>query len=390
MPLSPVSSYAHVSMSNAATPKIILLTSDIGRGHPFYLDGIAESWQASDRLPIWYTSVFRECKGRSLAAWRLVRWLYVQGASNPFIKRPYQLLRHSNDYNQRSAMLNLLGSDLQKQFSNSDVPLVVDHPVLVAALRGRKNLIYQHGELVVPKEALVQGASYVLVPTESAARQFHGAGYSASQIIVTGLCIEPEMAKAGESTYNERVNRLCRKSPLTIAFFSSGAEPRDHIVALSAAIRSCIESGHRAIIIARHNGKLARKSTSLIQNENGSLLCTYQTRAELDRITAEHFPHFDCFAAPSHERSNWALGLGLPMFIVDPAIGTFAPLNRELLLAADVAMPIEDAENPKPCGDLLHELRDSGKLAQMAHAGWGREPIDGFAHICSFLATLCR
>jgi len=92
--------------------------------------------------------------------------------------------------------------------------------------------------------------------------------------------------------------------------------------------------------------------------------------------------------APPHERSNWALGLGLPLFMLGPDRGSFAPLNRTLLLEAEVAKPIESGSG-SAFNQLLSRCRQSGDLETMARAGWQHYPIDGFARIAEWLQQTC-
>jgi len=116
-------------------------------------------------------------------------------------------------------------------------------------------------------------------------------------------------------------------------------------------------------------------------------LQTYADRAELDAITLAHFPARDYFVAPAHERTNWALGLGLPLVILGPDVGTFAPRNRELLSAQQVAAPLHGGAAAEAFGAQLDGLRQAGVLAQRAAAGWGRQPINGFLSIADALES---
>jgi len=104
-------------------------------------------------------------------------------------------------------------------------------------------------------------------------------------------------------------------------------------------------------------------------------------------MTERLFRSFDYFVAPSHERTNWALGLGLPMFVVDPPLGSFAPLNREFLLAHSVARVIANAREASDLGESLDKLHKSGELQQMAAAGWGRYDAQGFSRIAEMLQS---
>jgi hypothetical protein len=90
---------------------------------------------------------------------------------------------------------------------------------------------------------------------------------------------------------------------------------------------------------------------------------------------------FDYFVAPAHERTNWALGLGLPMFVLTPDIGPFAPLNHEVLCSSGAAVEVHAGE----FSDQLHSLATNGRLASMAEAGWHPDSISGFAHIADYL-----
>ncbi|MCH9024096.1 MAG: hypothetical protein IH931_02070, partial [candidate division Zixibacteria bacterium] len=104
-------------------------------------------------------------------------------------------------------------------------------------------------------------------------------------------------------------------------------------------------------------------------------------------LVCRFFEELDFFVAPSHERTNWALGLGLPMFILEPAIGPFSPLNREILLESGVAESLNSAEDSKRFGNKLKELRKSRKLQQMSESGWGKQSITGFQAITDFLVN---
>ncbi len=376
-------------MLSVTMKTIELLSSDIGRGHPSYLDGI-ETALLQKHIPHHYETVFTVSTGVSSIAWKGVRWLYRHGSSHPLVKDGYQALRKTNDYNTSSLMLSLLARSLKKKYFSAMTPLVVDHPVLVAAMRGRQQLVYQHGELVVPQEALVRGEHTVFVPTHETAQVFIDAGFSRKQIIVTGLCIESELVRLSQTAYQQRLSRFANASSMSIAFFSSGAEPKEHVDVLIASIRSAVTNGHTALVFAKQNGRFERGIKDTAQSIDAKYkhlidYVTYTSRYELDMLTARAFPCFDCFVAPPHERSNWAVGLGLPMFIVEPTIGTFSPLNRALLLEQKVAVSL--ADNSLSFADRLAKLQSSGELADMAKAGWGKHQITGFERIASFLAS---
>ncbi|MCK4632797.1 MAG: hypothetical protein KAT79_05965 [candidate division Zixibacteria bacterium] len=381
-----------------------ILFTNIGRGHPFYLDGIIEVLSIREQANCVSSQrdVFDISTGLSLAAWRLARWLYRRGSSPGMVGSVYRRIRSENDYNRPGAMLNLMAAHLRRKYADDSNQLIVAHPILVACLRGRTNLVYQHGELVTPSEAVVHGAEKILVPTDDAARPFIQVGYSPDDVIVSGLFIEPALVNLAADAYDARLKRLASNQPLTGAFFSSGAEPKHHVEQIVAAVGSVIRCGGKAIIFAQCGGRLARAireglaKDSVQLSEIGSgdsfpakpesaVLVCYSNRREIDVLTAGSFEQFDYLVSPSHERTNWAVGLGLPMFVIGPPIGPFAPLNRDLLLRTQVACELDSAYRACDLGDIVASLRAESELAAMAARGWQRYPIDGFGKAVDFL-----
>jgi hypothetical protein len=299
--------------------------------------------------------------------------------------------------------MDLLGRDIRRCYGSDSQPLVVAHPLLVGILRGRQDLLYQHGELVVPNEAGVIGARYVFVPTEEAATLFRQIGYADEQMVVTGLCIEPGLVAQAMAAWEPRQRRLNGNEPLVGVFISSGAEPKEHVRQLTAAALSAVRAGGRVIVIARLHGRLERfltdvfaaasvQLTRLLPNDPVpkatpvGLLALHGNRQQENEQTVRLFLHFDYVVCPPHERTNWALGLGLPMFAVTPAIGSFAPLNLQLLLSSGVAHELGGREAVAAFGSRLARHRAEGSLLAMARAGWGNQSIDGFSTVARWLA----
>jgi len=397
--------------SNRSRPvtkrQIEFLYTNIGRGHPSYLDGITAALIRSGKISLVRneTDVFDVSRGLSFLTWNVARWLYSHGSSPGLVGRLYNSLRSKADYNRRNLMINLMGRSLRRRYYDDPIPLVVAHPTLVAILKDRSRLIYQHGELVAPRESLAQGAELVFVPTEGVKDSFVHSGYARGAVEVSGLCIEPSLVRQAQDAFRARLTRLQSNVPLTVAFYSSGAEPVDHVRSLVTAAVSLIESGGRAIVICLRQGRLNVRSQATLAGMGilpisfGSadgfpadlpraMIATYGNRREQAGLTAQLFPHFDCFVAPAHERSNWAVGLGLPLFVVGPEKGSFAPLNFELLRAHQVAERL-----PEPAsdfGDTAAGMRTRGRLSAMAENGWGRYKIDGFARIAGALSDFCH
>ncbi len=386
-------------------PRVNFLYVNIGRGHPFYLDGILEALVRSGSIKLvrGQQDVFEISHGLSRLAWGSAGWIYRKGASSGLLGALYGHIRRQNDYNRPGLLLNLMGHDIRARFQSDTTPLVVSHPTLVGILSGRPGLIYQHGELVAPAESLVRGAEMVIVPTLEVAASFHAAGYSPEQVYVSGLCIEPPLVKQAADSSNSRLARIERETYLTGAFFSSGAEPAAHVEKITLAALSAISDGGRAIVFAATGGRLSDAIAKSFHKANLQLarldsttpipaelpvatLVEFASRREENSLTAKLFPAFDYFVAPSHERSNWALGLSLPMFSVEPCYGPFAPMNRDLITASNVAEKLDTIAAAESFGKNLRYLRTSGRLRTMAEAGWERRPIDGFERIARFLA----
>jgi hypothetical protein len=346
--------------------------------------------------------VFQLSSGFASLAWRMARQLYKRGSSGGAPGVLYDRLRSNTDYNRNNLQMRLLSRDLRRQNLNAGEPLVVAHPSLVGMFRGKADLIYQHGELVVPKEAMVAGATSVLVPTDGAAGPFIKCGYQQTQVQVTGLCVEPALCEQAADAALARFHRIEGRDRLTGAYMSSGAEPAQHVTKIIASITSTLRSDGRAIMLAKKGGLLAKRAMARLTRQGTDfqlcespadlpeilpslLLAVYHTRRREDDFTARLFAQFDYLVAPAHERTNWALGLGLPMFVLTPVIGSFAPLNLRLLEERGVALRLESPQDALHLGDTLARLRGDGTLLQMAQAGWGRHDIRGFFNIAEFL-----
>jgi len=388
-----------------APAKISFLYVNIGRGHPFYLDGIIEALVRRGDIGLvrQQQDVFEIARGLSAVCWRATRWLYRTAPSNQLVGRIYHWLRRNNDYNRGGISLSLLGRDIRKQCATNADPLIVSHPTLVGILKGRPGLIYQHGELAAPAESLVRGAELVLVPTSEQADPFIQAGYRPDQVVITGLCIEPALVKQAADAYQARLRRIESATPLTGVYFSSGAEPKPHVNAIVQASLSSIKAGHRAIIFAQHGGRLAKAVLHGCTNANvsvhrvnsnmaeipesfGVMLIEHQSRREENALTARILPIADFLVSPAHERTNWALGLGLPIFILHPCFGPFAPINRRFLLEHDVAVDLAGESRIWSFGERIDSMRSTGQLTHMAERGWGRYAITGFDTIAALLA----
>ena len=190
------------------------------------------------------------------------------------------------------------------------------------------------------------------------------------KLVVSGVCIENELLASAEVQAGARRERLRGTAPLTLGFFSSGAEPQAHVRCLAVGAAAVARADSRSLTFCAAGGRLER---AVRQCEGGARVkvVRFHGRADLDRRTAERFGELDLVVSPPHERSNWAVALGLPFLLVGPDIGPFAPLNRELLLRRGVAAEISSIEAAERLPERLEELRAAGELVRMAERGWG-------------------
>lgn len=360
---------------------ISFLGSEVGRGHPFYLDGLLHALRGQRESVIERVAdVFGVSRGLSLLAWRSVRASYgIAGRGGP-LAAVYHRLRGATDYDRDSALLGILGRDLRRWAGNRGL-LVVDHPAVVGALGGRDDVWYLHGEMAAPPEAIVHRAARIFVPTEETAGRFVRGGIPPERLLVTGICVEPALVPGAPAAAEARCARISGGGALTLGFFSSGAEPARHVAALAAGAASGEAAGHRAIVFARRGGRLdaaVRRAAPAVE------IVGFEDRAELDRVTAGRFAELDAVVSPPHERSNWAGALGMPFLLVGPDVGPFAPRNRSWLLQAGVAAEVGSEEAARHLGTTVDELRSSGRLRRMSERGIG-PPFRGFERAADIL-----
>lgn len=390
------------AMTNGA---LTVLYTNIGRGHPFYLDGVVAEWarHGGDPAALERTDVFQSSGPLPRQLWKVMRSLYRLGSSPGPAAVLYHRIRSSSRLHHGGPWLRLAGMTLRSRFGRGPAPVLVAHPLLVSILAGRPGIYFQHGEVATPPQAVTPGAEIVFVPDEEAALPFIAGGYRRDQVVVTGLCIEPGIVAKADPAYAGRRARIEAGEPLTGAFFSSGAEPRRHVDYLTEAAGSAARAGHRALVFAAAGGALARRIARTPDHANvsfagqargpgprelpqGVALVLYTSRADLDAQVTHSFDLFDFFVAPPHERTHWALGLGLPMFTLGPDIGPFAPLNHARLKRAGVARTIDSVRDAHGLGAELSASGARKKLLEMGERGFGTHPISGFARIAEFLA----
>lgn len=366
--------------------------TDIGRGHPHYLDGIIERLQ-NDYPSIRYyrTNVFDISKGWSLCAWRLAGWMYRFGARGGIITSIYGLARRFSGGGERGGLfLYRLGRDIRKLVERYNNPVVVAHPILAGILLKKCRVIYQHGELACPAEAVIKGDYKILVPLDEVVARFEKAGVDSGNLLVTGQCVENGLVDPAESAFEKRLERLKGNEPLTAALFSSGAYPAAHLKKLRRAARSLLQAGHNVIFFAGLSSRIADKfrdyfnrvgfsAGERIDDDTQLRIILSESRQDENQKVTALFNSFDFFIAPAHERTNWSVGLGLPQFILCPHIGSYAPLNAAIAIERGVAHEILDTRTAVNFAETLNSLRENGELTDMARRGFGHTRIDGFS-----------
>lgn len=349
-------------------PPLIALSSEIGRGHPQYLDSVLEFLPDVPRMKA------------SGWGWSLARRIYWTGAKGGVFTASYNWIRERSRPSR--LQLALLDSGLRRRFAGYRGILLVDHPLLAHLLAPVCRLAYLHGEVAAPPICAVPSVWRIFVPLEFTARCLEALGVERKALYVTGLIIEPQLVEVAELLFEKRLSRLKSNQSLTIGFFTSGAYPAPHIRQIVLAARSAVASGHQLIVFCGTNRKRAQTIGKHLPT--GSKVIISTSRQEETKLTVELFSQLDVMVAASHERTNWAVGLGLPLFALLPHIGPFAPLNFEFAYNQGVCLPLNDATN---FGAMLDALGKEGRLTEMAGAGCPNRAITGAKTIAEFLLS---
>lgn len=390
---------------NEAAP-LVVLSTEIGRGHPAYLDSVlAELNRLRPALArkVERLAVEDVVTGTARTAWRLARRAYTLGAAGGAATGAYNRLRGSGPPS--AAQQRLLGTALRERFREFKGICLVEHPLTAAILAPACRVAYLHAEIAAPAVAAVPGTWRTFVPLEETAERLAAAGVEREALSVTGLVVEPDLLETAASAFENRLARFGTREPLAVGLFVSGAWPKPHLDRIVAAAESVVAAGHRALVFAgpdlrrteRLGTRLSLITTVSLSNPHRSsrapapsdplVLVTSRTRAEETANAALLLPSLDVFVAAAHERTNWCVGLGLPLFALLPNIGPFAPLNFDFARERGCCLPVVTTADAAALGTRLNEARESGELARMAAAGWNRLPVDGAARIASELAA---
>ncbi len=295
--------------------------------------------------------------------------------------------------------LSLLGRDLRRELAGFKGICLVEHQLVARMLSDVCRTWFVHADLASPPECALPGPEKTFVPLEQNEQDFTRNGCPATQLVRTGLMIEPGLVPGAHDAFHRRLERLASDRPLTVAFFTSGAYPEPHVRKLLLALKSVLNSDMAATVFCGTGRKFLYRVTRFARGlgiepaiDDGHIpqsefrnpqlaLVSRPTRREDTAAAVDLIPEADAFVAPSHERTNWALGLGLPMFVLFPMIGTHAEANYRLAFDNGVAYPLQSDDDARNLGATLQKLRASGALAKMASNGFGRFDINGAERI---------
>lgn len=350
-----------------------------------------------------YRTVFQDSKGLSCLSWKLVAGLYLLGGRGGISTKLYNWLRQSQtEISADSAIIKILGRDLKRTYRDFDGICLVEHPLVARILGNVCRTWYVHGEIAAPPECAIGGIEKIFVPLEETKDKLISFGADPETIVVTGLMIEPGLVDSAEKSFQTRLKRIESNESLTVGFFTSGAYPKEHMKKIALGAKSVIDQKMRAIIFAGTNSKkfelfkkqMKKWGVEFVEDtdddgkeeQNGDMrLVIRKTRQADTQRAVELLSSIDVFVSASHERTNWAVGLGLPMFVLFPLIGTFASLNFEFAQRQKVTYPLDSLEKAKILGKIITELRQNGQLPQMAQNGFGVHKMNGVSEAASHL-----
>jgi hypothetical protein len=369
---------------------LVSVCSEIGHGHPSYLDSVLlaldrldrESPVANRQSPAGINSltVPELCAGTSGLAWRFARLGYRLGSGGGVATWLYNHVR-SPSARPSGFQLSLLGSSLRKTFDGYEGICIVDHPLLARILAPVCRVAYLHCEIAAPGLSVVPAAWRTFVPLQATSLKLQAQSVKPERIVVTGLVVEPQLVDVAEAALRSRLTRLASEEPLTIGFFASGAEPRPHASSIVTGAASVTLAGHKAVL-SWGTGMIKASKVQLALRKQGVADGSFRVIWGRDRrstttAVAQVFPDLDVVVCAAHERTSWAVGLGLPMFALLPNIGPFAEENYTFASGQNVCLPLNDTADAARLGDTIAEHRRTGRLVEMARNGWGRHPING-------------
>ncbi|MCX7784978.1 MAG: hypothetical protein N2201_01925 [candidate division WOR-3 bacterium] len=361
-------------------PSLLAINLEIGLGHPYYLDYVLQAIKIQNpRIPIKYLEVLSREKGLAQYFWRFSEKLYCFGAQGGLSTKFYNKFRASGKGHKlaRFCLMNI-----KKEIADKHQVVLVSHPILAHNLNG--DIWYIHGEIAAPPECACN-VKKIVVPTEATKQKLINYGVKSDTVFVSGLVICPDLVISAEENFKTRLLRLNSDKPLTVGFFISGAYPKPHIQKIIEGIISVTKDNFRTIVFTGINQKKTRnfiaqlnqKQNLIFRPKSSIVFIQSKHRVDYQKRVTRLLPLLDIFVSASHEHTNWAVGLGIPMFVLFPMIGSYAIENYQFAKEQGVVYPISTIAEARNLAKVIKELHKSGILAQMAVRGWGKLPING-------------
>ncbi|GEM_PF-2118231 len=385
--------------------KLQILYTGIGRERQFYLDGLVSALEnlASNRPVIEINNAFRLSRGLSFSLWKLIDLLYRLGNQRGLAGMISRQICGRPDSLDLNPLTKALTGNIRHFYRDKAEPVVITEPLLVSPLASVSDVIYLHGNIAVPPQSIPRVASLILVPVDEARDRLVRSGIPDQVIRVTGLCIEQALVESLGIDFTKRLARIREKEKLVGAFYCSDTEPAVQVKNLTSLLNSLDISNQRGIVFCKAGGRLEKalmNSLSVRRFVPGKreerfheaiakshiLAVIYNDRKQIDSFTTDLFRYFDYLVSPANERSSWAAGLGIPMFIMNSLAGPSEKSNRNFLLRQGLAVDIGENNNIASFSNLLEEYRDSGKLLDLAASGYNKLPITGFKLAAEYIA----
>ncbi len=330
--------------------KAVVLYTDIGRGHPNYLDSTLRAIKSQTGIlpdDFVITSVFDISKGASLFGWKTIRRIYQTGAQGGIASFIYNKARRRPATPGSGKKFKTLGKSLLKAFSGFEGILILAHPLLVQLLAGTCRIFYIHGEIASPLEFDISMAEKIFVPLQETADGLIKGNVPKNQIAITGLMLEPELAENADDIRALRLKRIVDGVKPTVGFYNSGAYPKAHLWQIIEGAehflknhlgRVILSTGNSQKMLSKYQTALSGYSptTSAEDFDKGRcdlLLLHDKDREKLTLRELAQLPKIDLAVMAAHERVNWTVGLGLPSILLHPNFGSFAPMNFDYALA---------------------------------------------------------
>ncbi|KPK67612.1 hypothetical protein AMJ82_10300, partial [candidate division TA06 bacterium SM23_40] len=142
-------------------PSIIGLSSEIGRGHPSYLDSVWTLLERgfpdpASRLSYW--KAHDRSVRTSRLAWSAVASVYWIGGRGGTTTRLYNILRRRRGVPSRGGLaVGLLGKDVRAALRGFEGICLVAHPILAQIASTVSRTWFIHGEIAAPEECAVSG-----------------------------------------------------------------------------------------------------------------------------------------------------------------------------------------------------------------------------------------